>query len=247
MHGGRTVVAAAVWLCVAGALRADTADEIVKRAVEAHGGEEAVAKFTVMQVRGRGKLTIPTGAQYDVTLETWALVPGKFKSVWQFTVSDKPITTVNIVNGRRGWKRTNGATEPMTDEGLAEVKEQMHAESLDKLLALRDAGTTLTPLGEDQVQGRAVVGLLVRAKDRRDVRLYFDKATGLLAKRENTTLDRPTGQLVKQEVFFSNYQQTEGVRHWTRIVIHLTGNPLLEMDFTDVQFPKDLPDATFQP
>ena len=55
-----------------------------------------------------------------------------------------------------------------------------------------------------------------------DVRLYFDKESGLLAKREHEVLG-DDGKPTLQAVVFSEFADKEGVKHWTRITAYRDG------------------------
>jgi hypothetical protein len=61
--------------------------------------------------------------------------------------------------------------QDMPKEAVAEMREQKYAEDLDRLGFLKDKGIDLTALGESKVDRRAVVGVLIKSKGHRDVKL----------------------------------------------------------------------------
>lgn len=88
------------------------------------------------------------------------------------------------------------------------------------------------------------VGVKVTAKGHRDLHLYFDKSTGLLVKRGQTILDG-TGKLIPQEVLFTDYQDQEGVKHWTKIRALRDGKRSLEAEVIEVELLKTVDESVF--
>ena len=58
---------------------------------------------------------------------------------------------------------------------------------------LKEKGYELSLIGEDKVEGKKVVGVRVTKKDQKDISLFFDKETGLLAKLEYRGADPSNG------------------------------------------------------
>src|SRR5262249_28497899 len=80
------------------------------------------------------------------------------------------------------------------------------------------------------------VGVLVKPKGRRDVRLHFDKASGLPVKREQQVLDPSSGKEVQQEVVFSDYQEKDGLKLYKKIVALRKGKKLMSTWVAEVEF-----------
>src|SRR5438445_725224 len=77
---------------------------------------------------------------------------------------------------------------------------------------VKEKGVELSSLAETKVDGKPAVGVVVKSKGHRDVKLYFDKASGLLVKREHPVVDPSTGKEVVQEVLFRDYQDKDGLK-----------------------------------
>src|SRR5262249_27070475 len=71
---------------------------------------------------------------------------------------------------------------------------------------LRDKEFTLTLQKEDKVDGKPVTPVLVQAKGKPDVTLFFDNASGLLVKQAHREKDVNSGKDVLEEVYFSDYR-----------------------------------------
>jgi hypothetical protein len=226
------------------------ADAIVEKAIAAHGGGDNVAKLQVMQTKARGKGNFPNLGEVEFSFETYWQVPSQYKSAWELQYRNQMIANMVGVNGRVGWTSANGQVKEIPDNNFKELKEQMYAESLDKLLPLTSKSLALRSLGEskdDRLSGRSLVGIQVTAKDHRDVRLYFDKETNLLAKRENRVKDVKTGVESSQEVYYGQYKDVEGVKCWTKFTMYRDGQRFLEADITDIKFFPTLPNSLFDP
>jgi hypothetical protein len=238
-------------LCrAAPAVAENEAYTIVEKAVAAHGGDK-VTKLQVMQTKAHGKLNIPNFGEGEFEFETYWQVPGQYKSVWRTQVKNQVINQTVWVNRKKGWKSAGGAAQEIPEQpNFRELKEQMYAESLDKISPLTGKSLALRPLGVSQdprLPGQTLVGIMVSAEKHREVRMYFDKESGLLAKRENAVIDVTTGREIRQEIVYSSYKEFDGVKFWTKFTIYRDGQRFMETDITDVKFFDTLPDALFEP
>ncbi len=237
-------------MCSTSCLMAQTeAGKLVEKAIAAHGGEDNVAKLQVMQTKARGKGNFPNVGDVEFSFQTYWQMPNQYRSEWELQYKSQMISNIVLVDGRIGQTSANGQLRDMPDANYKELKEQMFAESLDKLSPLTGKSLTLRPLGEgkdDRLPGRTLVGLQVTAKDHRDVRLYFDKETNLLAKRENRVKDVKTGVESAQEIYYSQYKDVENVKCWTRFTIYRDGQRFLEAEIIEIKFFPVLPNKLFQ-
>jgi hypothetical protein len=220
------------------------ARRILEKAVKAQGGEANIAKRNVMRVMLKGKVTIPNLGEQEVIIEdTWQM-PGQYKHVMETEVNGKKARQTFVVNGNKGWGSLNGQVQAMTAKELAEFLEEKYGEDLDRLAFRKEKGHNLTVLMEIKINGRPAVGVEVESKGHRAVKLYFDKATGMLVKRERQVLGN-TGKLETQEVFFSDYKAQDGVPHWRKIAAKLDGKQFIEAKVTEIKFFKKLDNKVF--
>jgi hypothetical protein len=224
---------------------ADDARAIVDKAIKAQGGEAKLAKLKRARVKVVGKLALGPGkpdAPFVIT-DVWQM-PRQYKTSLEVTADGKKLSQTLVLNGDKGWASLNGETKELPKEALAEMKEQKYAEDLDRLLGLKDKGVTLTVLKEAKVNGKPAVGVAVKAKGHRDVKLYFDKASGLLVKREHKVVD-DSGKEVLQEVIFDQYEDVDGVKHYKKIAAYRAGKKFVEGKVTSVSFPDKMDDKEF--
>ncbi len=101
----------------------------------------------------------------------------------------------------------------MDEKTVAESKEEVYAlANRESVAGLKDPKVKLSSLGESKVGDRAVAGIKVSSEGHKDINLYFDKETGLLAKagRKVKSMD---GEDVDQEAFYSDFKvDSDGIK-----------------------------------
>jgi len=141
-----------------------------------------------------------------------------------------------VLNGDKGWMSMGGSTEEMSKEQLAEQKETHFAGYVTTLLPLKDKAFNLAPVGEAKVGDRAAVIVKVTHEGHRDVLLFFDKENNRLVKSEyKAKAQEQGGEEVKQEVFFSDYRDVDGVKFPMKIVVTRDGKPYVEAENSEVK------------
>jgi hypothetical protein len=216
----------------------DAARVILKKAIQAQGGEAKLAKLQTMRIKAEGATDlVPNQPNVPFTIEdTWQM-PNQYKTESSFQLMGKKFTQTQVIDGDKGWIiQADGQVQDMPNDALAEMKEQKYAEDLDRLRFLNEKGIELSVLDEIRVGGKTAVGVLVKSKGHRDVKLYFDKASGLLVKREQQVLDPSSGKEAKREVVFSDYQKKDGLKHYKKIVAFRDGKKVIEANVTEIQF-----------
>jgi hypothetical protein len=109
---------------------------------------------------------------------------------------------------------------------------------------LKDKAFTLAPLGEVNIDKRPALGVRVSSKGHRDVSLYFDKRTALLAKTEARVKD-DDGQEVTEETYSSDYQEVQGTKQAMKFTIKRDGKPYLEGEVTEYKLSESLDESMF--
>lgn len=233
-------------VAVPAALAEEGPRAVVEKAVRAQGGAAKVARLRTMRIKAEGTMSL-LPAQRDVSFvieDTWQM-PDRYKTVSSFELTGVKLSQTQVISGDKAWAEINGMVQDLPKEAVAEMKEQKYAEDLDRLGFLGDKGIELSPLDEVKVDGKPAVGVLVKSKGHRDVKLYFDKETGLLVKREHTVLDPATGKEVTQEVIFSDYQEKDGLKHYRKIVALRAGKKVIDAKVTELEFFDKLDDKVF--
>lgn len=211
--------------------RADEAEarKIVEAGIKAKGG---TGKKHAVTWKGKGKF-YGMGNAIDYT-GTWSLqLPGKKRME-----IDNFITIV--VNGDMGWF----GDQEMNKEQLAEQKEDMYADWVMELDPLKEKGFTLATLGESKVGDKAVMGVKVSHEGHRDINLYFDKTSHLLAKMEHTM--KEMGKEAKFEAIITDWAEVGGIKAPSKMTIKRDGELYVDGEMTDYKMLDKLPDKTFE-
>jgi hypothetical protein len=219
---------------------------VLDKAIKAAGGEERLAKVKAATWKGKGKY-FGVGGGVDVSGE-WALQgPDHFRADLQMVYNEAKLHQVRVLNGDKGWIKGNDAeAEAMGAEALAEERKQAAAQwAVLVLLPLKDPAVTLAPAGEAKVGDKPAVVIRATPKDGREVRLYFDKDAGLLLEVEAQVKD-PRGKEVKQEVFYDDYKETDGVKRAMKVRIDREGKPFVELELSESKPLEKLDDKTFE-
>ena len=95
---------------------------------------------------------------------------------------------------------------------------------------LTDKSLQLTLLGESKVENRPAVGVKAASKGHRDIDLFFDKESGLLAKIQSRKNDLQTMQEVDEERIIKEYQDIDGQKTPKKVLINHDGKKYLELD-----------------
>lgn len=122
----------------------------------------------------------------------------------------------------------------------------MRIGAIMRMAFLTDKGYELSSLGEVQVNGQPAVGVRVSHKGSRDVSLYFDKKTGLVAKVERRAVDPMTGQEVTEERIIKEYQDKDGMKAAKKVLINRDGKKYMELDISEIKYLDKVDDSEFK-
>jgi hypothetical protein len=233
----------------------ETPRTTIERAIKAHGGMERLSLVRADKVKVKGTL-IAAGKAAPFSALTTVQLPAQYKSVIELTVDGRKRVLAHLINGERALVTVDGQPQKLDPAALAELRETFQLDQAVRLVPLlTDRSFNLAPLGEDKVNGRAVVGVKVTARGRKELRMYFDKETGLLVKTEHS-LDAPSGrqpptpgapkQELRQEEYYSDFKDIEGFRRPTKMVVLRDGRKLMEAELVEVKYFSKIDDAEFE-
>jgi hypothetical protein len=242
------LLSAAVLLGLAGGTRAadDDVKAILAKAVKAHGGDENITKYPAAQVKNKGKIVLPMLGETDFTQEVSYMLPDKIKEVLVLDVAGQKITVTSIFNGDKGSIDANGNAVPVTDAIKEVLKEAVYRMKVARVTPLlKDKAYELSSLGEVKVNDKPALGVQVKSKGHKDVSLYFDKETGLLAKIEARTVDPQTMKEITEERIITEYQKKDGVPVPKKVSVKHDGEKFIDAEVTEVKMLEKLDDSEF--
>lgn len=201
---------------------------IIDKAIQASGGAAKLAKFNSQTWDEKGVYYgMGKGLPYT----------GKYAVQWpdKFRMDITGVFTM-VVAGDKGWMKSEKGTVEMTKDQLARERQNLYGGYVASLLPLKGKEYTLTLLPETKVDDKPAFSVKVTHAGRQVVTLYFDKATGLLAKYDQIVRpEDPKGKDVKQETTLSDYQDIDGCKLATKIVVRRDGKPYVEATTSNVK------------
>ncbi len=207
----------------------DQARAIVEKAIKAHGGEKA--KINAQTWHVKGSMDFMGQKQPYTAIYTYAL-PNKFRFDLEMEMGGQKVKLIAASNGKHAWEKMGNFIRDMSKEKTLEFNHNVYSMSLTSLFPLRNKKYKLTTLGESKVGDKTVAGILVQKKGKRDVSLFFDKKTGLLAKTKTKIISEFTGKEAKQEVYFTGYQKKDGIMIFDKLTIKVDGQGFIEEEYS---------------
>ncbi len=225
-------------------LAADEADDILAKAVKAHWPKGVNEKMKAYFGKNKGTLYVQ-GLELPFTQQVWIQHPGKFKEVMELSVMNVAVKTQTVFDGKNGWIKVNDMDIPVKEEILEEFQEMAYMMSLGQLTGLKDKGLKLSLLGEVEVNGKPAVGVKLSKEGKKDIDLYFDKATGLTAKSQRRARDFMSGQELTEERIITAYHEVGDRKMPKKVEVQRDGKKLLEVEIVESRVVEQHDDSEF--
>lgn len=232
-------------LLASGAARANDRDKAlaaIERAIKAHGGEDNLLRAQLMARTATGVMSV--GKDLPFAEEMVFQLPNRFRLNLLVGEGAQKSRILLVVNGDKGWQSSGGAVTELGKERLDELLEEAYFYTLTSLVPLKkDSAYELTLLPEAKVAGKPAASVRVVRKGRPEVRLHFDRDSGLLVKAERQARDM--GKLIDKQYLFSDHKDFDGVKlAGTQIELH-GGHKFLELKVTSYKFPSQVDEKLF--
>jgi len=177
-------------------------DEILKRNIQALGGEKAMRKLKNREARGKIEM-IAFGAEFSVIMRQAA--PNK--EMMELTIEGLGMIR-DVFTGRKGWTETPDGT--VTEKEERELANKKIDADFYAYLNFKKNYPTIKLQGMEQIAGKKVIAVKMTPKKGDSDTFYFDAETGLVAGVFSTA--EMQGREVKTKVFFRNYKAVDGVQ-----------------------------------
>jgi hypothetical protein len=185
-------------------------EEIIDKAIRAHGGEEKLTDLSAFTLKER--MVYPDAVTWDTQIAVQ--LPGRYR--WERTTSSggKSSTSLIVLDGDQGWMKLSDHVTPYPRTFIESTwKYTLPYEGPRSILRLRarqkNPACQFTTAGEGTVEGRPVVGLRMKLEGGPEATWYFDKESGLLLKTEQRT-KRFEGEDSVQVTLYGDYQTFNG-------------------------------------
>jgi hypothetical protein len=211
--------------------------DVITRAIKAHGGEQRLARLQLVRMKCKGSVQV-NGRPAQFTADACMHLPQRSKLAMELQVGPAKLAMTQVLDGDKAWSQLDGETEELTGERLVEQQARAHQQHLIALTPLvKDKRHTLSRLGEIKVAERPALGVRVETKGRHDVNLYFDKDSALLVKAERRALDLNQKE-VQLETFYSDYRDFDGINQPLKRISTQDGKRYMELEVIDLSFEK---------
>ena len=195
-------------------------EEIIDKAIRAHGGEEKLAGLSALTFKEQ--MVYPDAATWETQIVVQ--LPDRYRSERTISSGGKSSTSLIVLDGQQGWMKSNDVVTPYPKTFLESMqKYTVPYTGPRSILRLRarqkNPACQFTTTGEGTVDGRPAVGLRMKLEGGPEATWYFDKGTGLLLKEEQRT-KRFEGEDEVVETVYGDYQTCDGFP-MARKVTHL--------------------------
>lgn len=215
--------------------------QVIDRAIQARGGEGLLKKLGAVIYVGRGK-SAPQNQEANFLFRTISALPDRIRDESEY---EGGVKFVQVVNKDKGWIWANNEVKEMDAVNLRWVREQLYVNKLLTLLPLKEPGITLEALPDQRKEGVIVQAMVVKAKDQRDVTLYFEKENGLLLCYKTRAFDPNTYIEKDHETYFTQYVSMQGIQFPRRWVVYSDGNKSMELYYDELKFLPQVDDVLF--
>jgi hypothetical protein len=223
------------------------AKAILERAVTAHGGKDQLVRARADQVKVKGTLVLEN-QQIPFVAETWVELPSRFKNVLELTNPKGTTRLVQIIVKDRVTVTLDGRPHKTSPAALSEMRETLHLNNAIRLIPLlaEPENYKCDYTGEVATDGRTLQGIKVSARDRRDLRLFFDKESGLLVRTEQQ-LEDGNGKEYRQETFYLDFRDLGGYKRPVKMAAYRDGKKVMDAELVEVKYHDKFEDAIFAP
>jgi hypothetical protein len=220
---------------------------ILEKGIRASGGAEKLTRYRGLVLKGEGKVSVGNETiPFTGTWHTQGLDKSRTLIAVRLNKGAPAFESCTVVNGSTGWRKEDGGTKELEGEWLFEEKEHLYLNWVTMLVPLREQQYKLTLLPEGKLNNKPVVGIGVSAQGHRDIKLFFDRDSGLLVKTERKVRDVDNKQDIVEAILYSDYKEVNGVQVAMRYRAAWDGTDYADVQMTEARVYEKLDDKWFQ-
>lgn len=224
--------------------QAPTARDVLKKAVQAHGGADVLNKYTAGTSKMKGKLLLG-GFEFPFSGSLAFAVPGKVHLTIEAEAMGQKMTVQQIINGEKVVQLENGKQTRISDTMRQELQNSPAIQEMSLLTPLLDEKKYTLELGKDvEVDGKPAHVVIVKGKNRKEVTLSFDVKTGYLVKMSRKALN-PMEMEVTEDSVFTDFRNTAGMIVPMKFTVDHDGRPFMAVEVTEYKPLEKLDDKAF--
>jgi len=223
---------------VGGSLWSQTAQDVLKKMIEAQGGEKALAAIKDSTMTGTMEM-IQMGMNGAITMYQ------KEPNMMRMDIEVMGMVITQAFDGEKGWwvNPQTGASEELPENQADMLKRQAYGN--DSLLHPEKFGISYELKGTETVDGKDCVVLEQTFKDGNKNTILLDTATNLPYKTRAKALNQ-MGVEVQSETLMSDYKVIDGIPVPHSLTIYQDGQEFMKMTVTKVSYNAGLEDSFFK-
>jgi hypothetical protein len=232
----------------------DKAIAVVNKAIEAHGGADNLNKYKGGRAKISGEMKI---GDKDVTFAGTLVfsLPDRYKMNVTFEIDGEKVEMEEVVKGdevRTVMKVGGEATQlPADDDSKEEARTASVLQEAEQLTPLLDAKRfTLKAADDADVNGKKAAVIVVRPKAlKKDVKMFFDKDSGLLIKtayKATETDDDGDKKEVFEESYFTDHKKFKGIVVPLKETVFHDGKKFMTGELKDYEVTEKIDDKEFK-
>lgn len=218
----------------------DDAEKVVKKAVEAHGGEKALTKMTAGEMTIKANMSI-MGLEVEFGGEVLYSFPDKFKMSMSGEIMGQKIAITQVVNGDKVKMVAMGMAIPIEDKQKEELKMAAINQEMSMIAPLLDKKKYTLKAEKDAKVGEDDASVvLVSAKGMKDTKLFFSKKTGLLVRTQRQGLDPTATNEVDEVTELTDYKKVDGIQTPMTLKTMHDGKAFMTMKVSEMKYHEKL-------
>jgi hypothetical protein len=218
-------------------------NQVLDKAINALGGQEKLAKVQAFSWKAKGKVTIE-GNENAFHGESTVQGIDHFRSTFEGEFNGNPFKAMTVLSGDKGWRKF-GEIQEMDPDAVKNEKRTVYLMVVPTtILPLKSKSFKVETAADEKIDGKPAATLKVTGPDGKDFTLSFDKESGLPI-RVVAKVTGWMGEEFVQEVNYSDYKESGGLKKSTKVVVKRDGEPFVSQEITDFKVLDKVPAETF--
>jgi len=186
------------------------AKKVIEKAIEAHGGKDALGKYKAGETAVKGSM-IMLGTDITFTGDIIHAMPDRSKTTLTLEVAQQKVKLVQLSNGKDVSISVNGAAKKLSDDEKTEIRQAGFLQEIAMLLPLLDGKKYTVKSSKDEKVGEADAAVVtVSADGFNETKFYFDKKTELMVKMARKAVTE-SGEKALEESILSDFKKIDGI------------------------------------
>jgi hypothetical protein len=224
------------------------AAQLLKDVLNAHTGNkpELLAKLKSCYVVRGGQMEQPTGRIRSVW-KTYSVWPDKYRVTME--MHSTAVSSMTFARGASGaWQYPGGPDKlekaPLAADFLATLTFQQKEDALSLLFGLAEPGVIVANGSDEVLDGIELVTLQVWNAGPDYAQIGIDKKTKLV--KRIVYNGRETATMVVKDLVFTAYQEIDGIKLGSKLLVKGAGRPLAEWNELSVDTTKPIDNKLFE-